>query len=337
MHDKHTRRLFLSALPAIGTLAAPKAGQAIASEARRYPDPATEFEVVRLTDPAHTSRLPAYYNRAISHHNNFLIYTNDRDGSMQAYRMDLKSFESKLVSEAKSVTPGSLVLSADEKTVYFSDGPVVFSSNLANLRQKSVYDAPATFTIWQVAASDDTTHLFVVENSSNLSRLRAVRLMGNGPEGAVESPEPISDPMPRPKRAGILYRRGSELWLTNYDGAQNHRLHVAAGGVGPALWSSDGRTIFYLNFPEGGKSLYNVREFDPDTNEDRQIASTSQFVHFGRNADSTVFVGASGSKASPYVLLLVRAVKREMALCEHRASDPTQVAPIFTPNSQRVL
>jgi oligogalacturonide lyase len=93
----------------------------------------------------------------------------------------------------------------------------------------------------------------------------------------------------------------------------------------------------YLNFPEGGKRLYNIREFDPDTNEDRAVANTSQYVHFGRNADASVFVGASGSKASPYVLLLVRSVKRELALCEHRSSDATEVAPIFAPNSQRVF
>jgi len=153
----------------------------------------------------------------------------------------------------------------------------------------------------------------------------------------MESPVAISDPIPRPKRAGILYRRGGELWLVNYDGAQNYRLHVAPGGTGPAIWSADGRTVLYLNFPESGKQLNNIREFDPDANEDRPVANTSQYVHFGRNADASVFTGASGSKASPYILLLVRSVKRELALCEHHASDPTQVAPIFSPNSQRVL
>jgi oligogalacturonide lyase len=332
-----TRRVFLSGLPALGILGAPGSGQAVPSEAKRYPDPATEFEVVRLTDPAHTSRLPGYYNRAISHRGNFLLYTSDRGGAPQAYRMDLKTFESRQITEAGALLPSSLVLATDEKAFHFADGSTVFTGNLSNLRHKPVYDAPAGFEIRGLAASDDTTHLFVVENSSNIWGLRAVRLVGNGPAGSVESTEPISDAMPRPKRAGILYRRGGELWLTNYDGAQNHRLRVAAGGIGPALWSSDGRTVFYLNFPEGGKALNNIREFDPDTNEDRPVANTSQYVHFGRNADSTVFAGASGSKASPYILLLVRSVKRELALCEHRASDPTQAAPIFAPNSQRVF
>ncbi|HEX4592928.1 MAG TPA: hypothetical protein VH157_01570, partial [Bryobacteraceae bacterium] len=154
----------------------------------------------------------------------------------------------------------------------------------------------------------------------------------------VEASDPISDPMPRPKRAGMLYRRGpDELWLVNFDGAQNRKLRIAAGGLGDAVWSADGRTVQYLNFPGTPKQLNNIREYTPDSNEDKLIANTSQFAAFNRNGDSSVFVGASGSKASPYVLLLVRSVKRELTLCEHRASDPRMVSPIFSPNSQRVF
>ena len=123
----------------------------------------------------------------------------------------------------------------------------------------------------------------------------------------------------------------------DFDADQNRKLRIAAGGLGPAVWSSDGRTVLYLNFPTDPKQLNNLREATPDTNEDRLIAATSQFISFGGNADSSVLVGASGSKASPYVLLLVRAAKRELTLCEHRASDPHLVSPIFSANSQRIF
>jgi oligogalacturonide lyase len=33
----------------------------------------------------------------------------------------------------------------------------------------------------------------------------------------------------------------------------------------------------------------------------------------------------------------VRAVHREFTLCEHRASNPAMVSPIFSPNSQSVF
>ena len=330
-----TRRLFLSSLPALRALTASEIG--LPSEAERYPDPATEFEVTRLTAPTHTSRLPAYYSHAISRKNTFLVYTSDRTGTLQAYRMDLKTFESYPLTNAAALVPDSLALGMDEKVFLYADGKTVYSANLTNQRHKPVYEAAEGCTIGNVSIADDGTHCFVVENSAGSSRLRTLRLMGNGPAGDVESPEPISNPIPRPKRAGILYRRGGDLWLVNYDGAQNRRLRLGTGGLGPAVWSADGRTVLYLSFPEGGKQLNNIREFDPDANEDRAVANTSQYVHFGRNADASVFVGASGSKASPYVLLLVRSVKRELALCEHRSSNAAEVAPVFSSNSQRVF
>jgi oligogalacturonide lyase len=135
----------------------------------------------------------------------------------------------------------------------------------------------------------------------------------------------------------VLFRRGKGLWLANYDGHQTYGLRLADGDAVSANWGPDGRSIFYLNYPTDPKRLHNIREFVPDTNEDKLVADTTQFAAFERNADASVFAGASGSKASPHVLLLVRAVKRELTLCEHRASDPSIVSPIFSPDSQRVF
>lgn len=331
---KLTRRLFLSGLPALRAWGA--SGNIFPAEAKRYADAATEFEVLRLTDPAHTCRLTSYYNRGISRRNSFLLYSSDRGNEVQAYRMDLKTFESEQVTHASALLPDSLVLGNNEKEFYYVDGRTVYSANFSNLRHKPIYEAREESQLGAFSIAEDGTTCFVVENATGGSRLRIRRIVGKGPEGEVVSPEPISEPKPRPRRAGVLYRRGGDLWLVNYDGAQNRRLRLA-GRVGPAFWSADGRTILYLSFPEGGKQLNTIREFDPDTNEDRAVADTSQYVHFGRNGDASVFVGASGSKASPYILLLVRSVKRELAVCEHRSSDPALVAPVFSPNSQRVF
>jgi len=106
--------------------------------------------------------------------------------------------------------------------------------------------------------------------------------------------------------------------------------------MGPANWSPDGKTVLYLNFPEDTKQLNNLREVTPDSNTDKVVAKTSQFVHFGMNKDNSVFVGASRSTASPTVLLLLRMTKREFTICEHKASHPEMVAPRFSPDSQRV-
>jgi oligogalacturonide lyase len=176
-----------------------------------------------------------------------------------------------------------------------------------------------------------------VERKESQYRLRLIHMANGSAETLAEGEEEMGDPNPRPRRASVLYRRGNGLWLANYDGKQNYRLRLAEGATGPALWSPDGRSVYYLNYPEDAHKLHALREFVPDANEDKAVANTSQFVGIGRNADASVFAGASGSKASPYVLLLVRAVKRELTLCEHRASDPAMVSPVFSPNSQRVF
>jgi oligogalacturonide lyase len=155
-------------------------------------------------------------------------------------------------------------------------------------------------------------------------------------EGGQENDE-MSDPSPRPRRASVLYRRAGGVWLVNVDGNQNYRLRAAGGQITGCTWNPDGRTVLYLNVPPDAHKLRNIREFTPDTNEDKAISDTTQYACFERNADGSVFVGASASKASPYVLLLVRAVGRELTLCEHRASDPSKVSPIFSPNSQNVF
>ena len=114
-------------------------------------------------------------------------------------------------------------------------------------------------------------------------------------------------------------------------------MRLSDGQALSATWTPDGKAALYLNLPPDPHKLRNIREFTPDTNEDKAVSDTTQYACFERNADGSVFVGASGSKASPHVLLLVRAVSRELTLCEHRASNPAMVSPIFSPNSQNVF
>jgi oligogalacturonide lyase len=37
------------------------------------------------------------------------------------------------------------------------------------------------------------------------------------------------------------------------------------------------------------------------------------------------------------VLILLRVARRELTLCEHHASDPAMVSPVFSPDSQSVF
>jgi oligogalacturonide lyase len=334
-----SRRGFVISFAAAGVGFAAGRGQVLPSEIRRYPDAATEFPISRLTDPAHQSWLPAYTGRALSKHGNFLIFSSDVSSSVQAYRMDLKTGQSRALTEAAHLQAGSLTLSPDERGICFVDGSSLFVTGLSNLRSREIYRSPDGFGPGPgVSFTEDGLYAALVEQKPGLSRLQLITMRTGSAQTLLESADPISEPMPRPRRAAMLYRKGAdELWLVDFDGTQNRRLRLAPGGLANALWSTDGRSVLYLNIPSDRSQLHNLREHIPDTNDDRFISNTTQFATFNRNGDSSVFVGASGSKASPYVLLLVRSVKRELTLCEHRASDPRLVSPIFSPNSQRVF
>lgn len=252
--------------------------------------------------------------------------------------MELKSGESRQLTESADFDPASLtLLPGDREFCYFDENRVMLG-DLRNLKAREVYRIPDGFERGRgLSVTEDGQHAAIVEKKGARHRLQLIRMGTGDAAKLVECDEEIRDPIPRPRRASVLYRRAGGVWLANYDGQQNYRLRTAPGECGPARWSPQGRTALYLNYPADRHKLHNIREFTPDTNRDQAVADTTQFIDFSANADATVFVGASGSKASPYVLLLVRAVKREMTVAMHRASDPAIVEPVFTPNSQHVL
>ena len=74
------RSLVLSALAAARLRAEGHKGEIFPTDALRYPDPLTEIEVYRLTNPDYSSTLTAYYNRGISHNSGWMLCASDRGG-----------------------------------------------------------------------------------------------------------------------------------------------------------------------------------------------------------------------------------------------------------------
>ena len=341
LHRFSRRCLFASAFLAARALADETQGakgQLFDSEWKRYADPATEFEVYRLTEPAYSSALPAYCNRVVSRNSGFLLFSNDRTGSPQAYRMDLKSGETRQLTDRMGLDGSSLNLLPDSRSFcYFADR-TLYLVNLANLKEREIYTLPAGWDRCQgLNVAADSARAVFAEQQGAASRLRSVAFLQGAARTILESPFAMADPIERPLRGQLLYREpGKGLWLTDLDGRHNRRLKLAGGAIGPANWNPDGRTLLYLNFPDDPSQLNAIREYFPDDDTDKLVAKTSQYVHFAFNRDSSVFVGASRNGASPVVLILLRVTRRELTLCEHKSSHPEMVAPIFAPDAQRV-
>src|SRR5579872_4005786 len=333
-----TRRALLSFFAASGFATERGKGAVFGSDFKRFPDPATELEVYRLSDPAYAAYLPAYYQRAISRKVQFLICWSDRTGSAQAFRVNLKTGEWEQLTDAEALDGTSLTLMQDERSFCYFDGPALKRVDFSKLREREVYRVPDDWKRCPGSSiTDDGLYAMFGECRPDASRLRLVTMAKGTPATLAEVPFVISDPVGRPRRTQVLYRQGtSGLWLANFDGQQNRKLKVAAGTVGPARWSYDGKIVLYLHFPDEKTQLNTLREHTPDANQDQLVAKTSNFVHFDANRDTSVFVGASRNKASPHILILLRTTQRELTLCEHRASDASAVLPVFSADSQQI-
>lgn len=336
-----SRRQFLTTL--LATAAAAQSRRAFPAELQRFADPMTEFPVFRFTDPAVCdARLPAIHNRFLTRRGTSLLYTRDK---ASVCRVDTKNGVSQELCEAKGIDPLTLTATADERLAFWlEEGQRVVQGTLGSGRTRTVYEAASGWTFaGGMSASEDGLFVAVAEHHPSTGAYR-IRLVATG-KGLATTPvesasEPLTTPVIRPKRAGFFYvRDGRSLYLSTFDGSRNTRLKLPEQGANLRCphWSLDGVSIDYLFQPEGVK-LPGIREIQPDANtDDKLIAATSQFAAVHRNADASVFVGASASKASPYVLFLLRATKREFTLAEHKASDPSLVTPVFSANSQRVF
>ena len=315
------------------------AGRLAAPEWRKYPDPATELEVIRLTDPAFASGMTAPHLRQFTRRTDSVLYWSERysadsPGPRQAFLLDLKMGESRQLTMAGDLDPSSLALSADDRLLYFFDGPSLIESPVASPKPTEIHLVPAGATRSGLTIGSDGAVLFTERQRG---RSRIVSVLRRLVRTILETPDEIDEIEARPRRAQLFYRVGSQYFLINSDGSGKRALKTESGKSGSALWIPTGRTLAYLHIPDNPKDLVTLRENSPDENADRLIARTSQFISVSPNADASVFTGASRSLANAYVLILVRAVRRELTLCEHRASDPAMVRPVFTPDSQSIL
>lgn len=323
-------------LPTSRLRAASGKGDTLPADGARFADASTEFEVLRLTSPAYASHLSAPPGRAIASRGDFAILATERTGSLQLQRLNLKSGQSRVLTAASHLNPGAFTLSDNDRAVYFLDGAGLFSLALGSLHVSQLWESATTLEqTTSLAPSDDGTTLWFSVNSRDSTLMRLPLGSKSEADQVVRHNAAILEPAPNPRRALVVWRCGDgTVWLCEQDGGNKRRLEVPSGRVLQAIWSADGKSVLYLHDPGVQGESIAIREQEVDSRADRLVAKTSQFACFARNANATVFAGASRSKVSPYALLLLRLTRRELTLCEHRSRDAAASAIAFSPDSQ---
>ncbi len=293
----------------------------------RFTDPTTENPVVRLTRPATTNLLPSSTNHFVSSRERFLVFSSDRTGRFAPFRADLRTGVLEPLGQTADLRPETLRLDAHERAVYLIDGSALKELTLSSRRMRTLAEGVTAFSPGVSPAE------FVVVKGGNLQTLN---------EGAKVLAENVGKGicLSRPGGKGCCFTRElaanhREFWYVPFAGPEP--VLLAKGDVSNPIWNPDGRSLLFLrNVPKPRVVLSEIHEVVPEGGGEQCVSPTSQFAAFAPNEDGSVFVGASRSKAQPTIILLLRSARREMTLCEHRASRPSAVSPVFSPDSRRV-
>lgn len=297
----------------------------------RFLDPITETPVVRLTDPRHRSFLPAATNRFVSVKDRFLLFSSDRTGALAPFRLDLRNGTLLQLARPHKLVPDSLGLNARANAIHLIDDGSLQEITLSNHRNRTITEGITSFC--EVPGPPEGDTKFVVVRRGRLE------LLGGDKVPLADGVDDFC--LARPVGRGVLFRKivernNVELWYASLtgDGAQ---VPLTRGNLVSIVWTRDGQEILYLRQSvQNGLLVSAICAVNPETQTERRLAGTSQFATFSPNTDNSVFVGASRSRAQPTVLLLLASVQRELTLCEHRASNPSAVSPVFSPDSKRV-
>jgi oligogalacturonide lyase len=290
-------------------------------------DPVTENLVIRLTNPTYTSINPPAQNHHVSSKSRFVLYGSDRGGTMCPYHLDLKTAVAKQLADAPAFRPDTLAMDIEERNAIFVAGEALQQVSLGNLKTRTLAEDVSDFHM------NGSGNTLVVLRKGKLERL-------DGGSGTFLADNVTARGIVSPAGNNVCFARQegaseTSLWRVATEGGAPVRL--AQGAVSCPFWNPDGGSLLFLRqMPSDRGTLTMLREISLDGRDEGTVSPTSQFVSFAPNADGTVYIGASRSKAQPTVVLLLRSVRREMTLCEHHSSQPDLVRPVFSPNSRRV-
>jgi oligogalacturonide lyase len=284
-----------------------------------FADSLTETVVTRLTSPSSAAVLPSPQNRYVSAKDRFLIFSSNRSGVFTPYRVDLRNGALLQLTATAKLDPASLTLDTSERNLLFIDGGALREYSLLSKRVRTVTENISGFSLSNDAAG------IVVLRQGKAQDLHGTVVASDVSAGCFLSPDSQS----------LLVLRGApstvEFWLApvRSAGGRSGEKLLARGRLTCPFWSADGQKIVFLREEE-------IRQVTVQTGKEELVAKTSLFAAFSPNRDDSVFVGASRSRAQPTVVLLLRTGRRELTLCEHRATQAAAVSPVFSPDSRRV-
>ena len=320
-----SRRVVLGALPAVVAQAfttTPKKPKTLprVGEFVRLLDPATEAMLVRLTALSSDAELPRPSNRFISVKSKFVIFSSNRGGNFAPYRLDLHSGTLEKLSDTLKLDVRSLALDRSERFLLFLDDGKVKEVDLSGRHERVVAQGVRQFALG--ASSAD----IVVLRGDSLEQIDGRKL-------AAEVDNLLSLDSSATRCLFTRQRGNAQMQLWSVDRDTGVPALLAEGDILFPFWSFDGSSLLFLRREGPGTRIV---QLDIQTRTTQTLSGISPMACFAPNGDGSVFAVGLQSKAQPFVMLMLRSPRSEIALCEHHASDAAAVTPVFSPDSRRV-
>ncbi len=247
---------------------------------------------------------------------------------MAPCQIDLRTGLVRTLAEASALDPASLAVDAAGRTLYFLDGGALSEAALNSRREKRKPEVLVRNVTAFGLGTSRAQLFYIADGKLQQFQKQAENVLADGAEDFC---------LVRPGGGGCLFARQREYWYASAT-AGAKPVKVAGGRISQPHWSADGNSVLLLrDVPVNQVFVSTICEVPIESLTERCVAKTSQFATFAPNANDSVFVGASASKAQPNIVLLLRVTGRELTLCEHRTREASDARPVFSPDSRRVF
>lgn len=325
------RRTFLASVSALAAAQTAPPPSAPTSESQLFLDAATELEITRLTNPAHSSLLLPRAHRSLTRRSDQLLFASQRDGAWKLYFADLKSGAQRPAAADPVDAPRFASLLPDDRTVVYLSARRLRASS-SRIREVSLPEGLEPLE--GPLPTPDGLAAFLLARRGPDFQLLLWTFASAQLTPILTSPQPLAALTVAPRSRALLLTRGTnEVCLLPPGASQLTSAARAAGPAGSLQWAPAGTSFFFSETAANRRIL--IQEKDYPSLQPAFTAPTSQYLDFTSNRDGSVFAGASASQASPLILLMLRVNRRELPICEHRSTQPVNL--LFSPNSQRVL
>ena len=332
-------------------------GKKIPLSFRRYQDPDTGHELLRLTPPHIICHRNYFYQKCFTRDGQHILFGGEFEGHRNYYLLDLNRQQATQLTEGVGDNTFGGFLSADDQSLwYVKNQRELRRVDLASLEEYRVYEVDddwVAYGTW-VANSDCTKMAGIEIRQSDWRpldtwqafrdffftrpecRLITIDLQTGEQRTLLQEKRWLGHPIYRPNddstvafcHEGPRDAIDARMWLINEDGSnlRKVRQHQPGESFTHEFWVPDGSALFYVAHNDGDAHRY-LWQADPTTLENTRLRTLPPCSHLMSNQDGSLVVGDGAPHKTgnidlndPYIWVFDLHSNTQKPICRHGSS-----------------